>query len=322
VASHTRVVSASGRASLLLAGLLVVSVASTSTALALMTKQRSVGTNVLATGTLGAPAGLVATGGASVTLTWTITPDTHASGYNLYRGTVSGGPYGLVATVTPRTTTTYSDAPAVGTYQYVLRAYVGNWESMATNEASATVSAATTSTGLKPCSATVGFNIADAGGDGNGYQTNPTRACGAGPNGLFATDPSTGITGRSTVCANPANDRHRFWGYAFGLPGFVTSIDGITVQANVGMSSTSGTSTICIELSWDGGTNWTAPQQATLGPTGITAYSLGGASSTWGRTWAVGEFSASLFRVRVTDASTVSKDYRLDWLAVGVTYTP
>jgi hypothetical protein len=321
VASPSRVVSASGRASLLLAGLLVISVASTSSTLALMTKQRTIGGNVLATGTLGAPSGLAATGGTSVVLSWTITSDTHAAGYHLYRGTVSGGPYALVATITPRTTATYTDGPAAGTYVYVLRAYVANWESAATNEVTATVTAAT-STGLQPCSTTAGFNVADTGGDGNGYETNPTRACGAAPDGLFARDANTGTGGRSTVCTNAANDRHRFWGYALGLPGSVTAINGITVQANVGLSSSLGTSTICIALSWDGGTSWTAPQQVTLSGNAISPYTLGGVAITWGRTWAVGELAASTFRVRITDASTTGKDYRLDWLAVAVTYTP
>jgi len=88
------------------------------------------------------------------------------------------------------------------------------------------------------------------------------------------------------------------------------------------MSTGAGTSTICLELSWDGGTSWTAPQQVTMSGNAISPYTLGGASSLWGRAWAVGDFAAATFRVRITDASSANKDYRLDWLAVGVTYTP
>ena len=57
--------------------------------------------------------------------------------------------------------------------------------------------------------------------------------------------------------------------------------------------------------------------------TALATYTYGSTSDTWGRDWAVGDFSPASFRVRVIDASTqANKQFRLDDLAVSVTYTP
>jgi hypothetical protein len=54
-----------------------------------------------------------------------------------------------------------------------------------------------------------------------------------------------------------------------------------------------------------------------------TTYSLGATNDTWGRTWAGSDFSSANFRVRITDvASTTTKSFLLEYLAVQVTYTP
>ena len=103
----------------------------------------------------------------------------------------------------------------------------------------------------------------------------------------------------------------------------MTSIDGITVRADVGMNNNGGTSAICVELSWDGGSTWTAAKTVTLSGAAVATYTLGSASDAWGHAWTVGQLSTSNFRVRVTDATNQpNKDYRLDYLAVSVQYTP
>lgn len=111
-------------------------------ALALFTDTGPVPANTLAADTLDSATGLTATCGASVTLDWTATTDTYASGHRVLRATTPGGPYTQIAELTPRTTVTYTDSPADGTYYYVARAYVQNWESTDSNEASATASSA------------------------------------------------------------------------------------------------------------------------------------------------------------------------------------
>jgi hypothetical protein len=274
--------------------------------------------------TLAPPTSLAATGGASVTLTWTPTVDTYATGYDVLRGSVTGGPYVQVGSATPRSASTTTDGPAAGTWFYVLRSVYQSWRSVNSNQASAIVGTPT-STGIKSCLPASNAPDTSGAGDNNGYESNPGRVC--VDDGSAATDTTTGIDGTAScgtgATPNPAKDRHRFWGYAFGLPGTVSSISGITVRADVGMNNNGGTSNICTQLSWDGGTTWTTIKSLLVTGTAQAAYTFGSATDTWGRTWAVGEFSPATFRVRVIDASSQPmKQFQLDYLGVTVSYYP
>jgi hypothetical protein len=273
----------------------------------------------ISTDTLDPPTGLAATGGVAASLTWTATTDTYASGYEVRRGTVSGGPYALITTVSPRTTVAATDAPGSnGTYFYVLRSVFQNWRSVNSNQASATIALGSTPTGFKTCTTT--SNAADTGGDGDGYETTPTNACVT--DGAVATDFNTG-TNMSIVCTDAGKDRHRFWDFTLGVPASVSAVGGIQLRADVGLNNNSGTSQICAQLSWDGGTSWTAAKSIAVVNVGVTTYALGATNDTWGRTWLGSEFSNANFRVRLIDTSDrTAKDFRLDGLAVQVTYTP
>jgi hypothetical protein len=274
----------------------------------------------VATDTLPPPTNLAATGGTTVGLTWTPSVNAATTGYEVWRGTTSGGAYALVGSVTPGSAASGSDAPAgPGTYWYVLRSVFQNWRSVDSNEASATIVLAPVGTGFTTCAAA--SSAADTGGDNNGYETSTANAC--ADDDLVATDASTGTAARSTSCANPANDRHRFRDFGIGLPPSVSAIDGITVRAEAGMNNNGGTSVLCVELSWDGGASWTAAQAQTLTSSALTIYPFGGPTDTWGRSWTVGQLANASFRVRLTDATShPTKDYRLDHVAVEVTYTP
>jgi hypothetical protein len=136
-------------------------------------------------------------------------------------------------------------------------------------------------------------------------------------------DPTTGVTGRSSDCADPQNDRHGWWGYSFGLPATVTSIDGIAVRAGASLTNNGGDDYLCIELSWDGGTSWTAAQRLQLPNATFRTYAFGSGTHQWGRTWAVSELTSTSFRIRVTNATShPNKTYNLDYLAAQVYFTP
>ena len=235
----------------------------------------------------------------------------------MFRSTTSGSGYALVKTVTPGSATTTTDAPGNGTFYYVLRSYFQNWRSVNSNQASITLSTQTSSA-LKSC--TAGSNAADTGGNGNGYESSPGNAC--GDDAAVATDASTGTNG-STSCTDAGKDRHRFWDFNLGIPASVTSIDGIAVRADAGMNNNGGTNNLCVELSWNGGANWTTPKSFDMAVSALTTYTLGSPSDTWGRTWTGANFSIANFRIRITDASSQpNKTYLLEYLAVQVTYTP
>ncbi|MCJ7509914.1 MAG: hypothetical protein MUP14_03385, partial [Dehalococcoidia bacterium] len=80
---------------------------------------------------------------------------------------------------------------------------------------------------------------------------------------------------------------------------------------------------MCVDLSWDGGTTWTAAKTTANLTTSQQTYTLGSVSDNWGHTWSSTEFSNANFRLRITDiASSTTRNFRLDWVAVQVTYTP
>jgi len=272
-------------------------------------------TATLSTASLVPPTSLTGIGGATAGLSWTASTSTVAAGYQVLRSATSGSGYTQVGTVAPVSATSTTDSPAAGTWYYVLRTYAGTWTSATSSEV-AVVVGSTVSTGLKGCAS----NAADTGGDGNGYEGTPGNGCAA--DGALAVDANSG-TDTTLSCTGAGKDRHRFWGYAFGLPGAVTSVNGITLRLDAGMSNNGGTSILCAELSWDGGGTWTAPKQVTLSGTSVATYTLGGASDAWGHRWTPTELATANFRVRLTDVTSQSnKDFRLDFAGVGVAYTP
>ncbi len=281
----------------------------------------AVSSGSFAADTLAPPTGLAATGGVTVTLTWTPSVDTYATGYAIYRSATSGSGYALVSSITPRSATTTTDSPGGGTWYYVLRTTAGSWDSVDSDETSATVT--TTSTTFKACVSTAADTT--GAGNNNGYESNPARACVS--DGLTANDASSGNGGTQSCGTGAApsvnKDRHRFWGFVLGMPGTVTAISGIRVQATVGTNNNGGTTNLCAQLSWDGGTSWTTISSQDVPSTADTVYTFGSTSDLWGRSWTLSELSAADFRVRLIDASSQpNKQFQLDYVSVSVTYTP
>lgn len=178
-----------------------------------------------------------------------------------------------------------------------------------------------TPTATPPPSSNTGWlspsaQASQTGGDGNGYQTNPTNAF--SDNATFAVDTNSG-TNSNTNCTNSGKDKHQFYNYNASIPG--TVIDGIEVRLDARADATGGTPRICVQLSWDGGTTWTTAKQTGTLTTSEATYTLGTAADTWGRTWSTSNFTNANFRVRVINvASNTSRDFSLDWVAVRVTY--
>lgn len=294
----------------LVVGALVAVGAAIPTSGAILTDAGTV-TGSLTTDILDPPSGLsAAPSGSDVNLSWTASPHPDVSRYEVLRSTTSGSGYGPVGTPSG---TSFTDAGLTsGTYYYVVRATYRNWTSTSSNEASATIGGPLTS-GPHTCTS----NAPDTGGDGNGYEVAPANAC--ANDSVFAADMNSG-TSTALSCGSIRKDRHRFWGFPFGLPGSVSSVTDITVRLDASLDALGGTNRLCVQLSWDGGTSWTAAQYATMSSAAETTYTLNG---TWGWTWTAAQMSTSTFRVRVADASNITtRDYLLDYLAVTVTYVP
>ncbi|HYR87414.1 MAG TPA: hypothetical protein VE422_25245 [Terriglobia bacterium] len=159
-------------------------------------------------------------------------------------------------------------------------------------------------------------NAADTGGDGNGFETGAVNA--QTDDNLNAVDTNSG-TNSSLSCTSPGRDNHRFFNYGLGVPPGV-GVLGIEVRVDARVDSTGGTPKMCVQLSWDGGTTWTASQSTPTLTTTMASYVLGSPVDTWGRTWASSDLSDANFRVRVTNvANSTARDFSLDWIAVRVT---
>ena len=134
----------------------------------------------------------------------------------------------------------------------------------------------------------------------------------------------------SSTATSGSNHMWRDFGFSFTSP--VTSIDGIqvSVRALTPSSVGSGNQTTCtlqVELSWNGGTNWTALKSQVLTTT-ETLYTLGATNDTWGHAWTTAELAngASNFRVRLTSFKpnsncSATRIARVDTLEAAVTYT-
>jgi hypothetical protein len=268
-----------------------------------------------ATGTIEPPTALVASAtGSTVTLTWTPTTSTGVTGYELLRSATSGSGFGVIATVTPRAASTTTDSPGVGTWFYALRSRQEAWRSVRSGEASATLSADVTA--FTGCTT----QAADTGGDNNGYEGSPANGCAV--DGVVATDASSG-TGSSVSCTSTQRDRHRFGGYALGVPSGASVIRGIEVRLTAGMNNNGGTTQICVQLSPDNGSTWTTAKTIALSATALQAYTTGGATDTWGRSWTPATLASGAFLVRLVNVtSQPSKDFLLDGVDVRVHYAP
>jgi hypothetical protein len=148
---------------------------------------------------------------------------------------------------------------------------------------------------------------ADSGGDGYGFEVNPTYA--------FADDTSYAQN------LDGAGDRHRYYSYGASIPSGC-SIKGIEVRLDWWLDSTEGTNSMSVELSWDGGASWTAAKTDTEETTSEHTATLGSSTDTWGRSWTADDLSNANFRVRLTSNSDSLGDFYLDWVPVNVYYGP
>ena len=149
--------------------------------------------------------------------------------------------------------------------------------------------------------------VADTGGDGDGFEANPTNA--------FADD----VAFASNI--NNSGDRHQYYNNGASIPAGST-INGVEVRVDWWMDDVLGTNSMDIELSWDGGTSWTTAKSDTTATTTEHTFSLGGPADTWGRTWGASEFNDSNFRIRLNPTSSSGfRDFYLDWVPVKVYYT-
>ena len=130
-------------------------------------------------------------------------------------------------------------------------------------------------------------------------------------------------TDGGTATSDNEADRHRYYNFGLNIPSG-TTINGIEVKADTWSSDNSGCQ-LGVDLSWNGGSNWSSEKTQNL--TGNeSSYTLGNGTDDWGsHNWQSNEFSNSSFRLRVRDidpgsACTNSATTYLDWIQIKVYY--
>ena len=159
-------------------------------------------------------------------------------------------------------------------------------------------------------------------GDLNGFETTPGNAYADGTG--YAIDTNSGLNDNA-VADGIGTDKHNYYTYGLGVIPSGSTINGITVRADIAVDSKFAESFTAIRLSWDGGTSWTAVKQFTLTAAAETTYTYGGSSDTWGRSWTTSELSDANFHVQVINGDTKTpnslRDFSLDWIPVSITFT-
>ena len=101
-----------------------------------------------------------------------------------------------------------------------------------------------------------------------------------------------------------------------------STINGIEVTIEASSGTASSSVTADIDLSWNGGSNFTSVKTATRSATADSTTTHGSSADTWGRTWSGSEFSNANFRLRLTKGGTAGTLFRVDTLQVRVYSSP
>ena len=166
--------------------------------------------------------------------------------------------------------------------------------------------------------------VTSGAGDNNGFETTPTNAHADG--GGSAVDTDSGAKNNADPTGT-GTDKHNYYNYGIDSIPIPTgsTINGITVRADIAVDLTDHNPFTAIRLSWDIGNSWTTVKQITLSGTAETTYTYGGSTDNWGRTWSVSELSNANFRVQVINGDTSKgkseRDFSLDWIPVSITFT-
>lgn len=134
------------------------------------------------------------------------------------------------------------------------------------------------------------------------------------PNNAFSDNGVNATVDNSTNAA-------QIW-ESFGITGVTGTVDSILIKVEGFVTSTSTRSQFKVELSWDGGTSWTAAKYSTQLQTAVDVHEFGGADA-WNHTFTPSELSNANFKVRVScDLATSTNDARIDYVKANVFYTP
>ena len=133
--------------------------------------------------------------------------------------------------------------------------------------------------------------------------------------------PANAYDDDSDEATGDPDDSHVYSVYGIDLPSGA-NVEGIEVRLDWFLSATSGSNSMDVELSWDGGTTWTDAMTDDVESTAQHTTILGGSSEDWGHSWDESDLSDANLRVRVTCDAASGNTCELDWIPIKVYYTP
>ena len=150
-----------------------------------------------------------------------------------------------------------------------------------------------------------GFKSPSATGDDYGQWTRPEDAY---------------ISDDQEADENTLNQKQDWYDFGFVIPAGC-SIDGIEVSIEARKAG-DGSNGADVEISWGGGSTYTSTGYDFIASLSEQIFTLGGLGNTWGRTWAVSDFSNANFRIRLNmKGSGVAYRTYVDHIQVKVYYT-
>lgn len=115
----------------------------------------------------------------------------------------------------------------------------------------------------------------------------------------------------------------KYYGWNANVPGNAKIVGiRVTIEWHVNISDADGS--LSVDLSWDGGNNWTrAHYDSEIGLTDHTTV-FGGETDLWGHSWTPDEINSDNFQVRLTISNKHDPPdyniYYLDWISVQIYY--
>jgi hypothetical protein len=141
-----------------------------------------------------------------------------------------------------------------------------------------------------------------------------------GPNNQW-TDPERAYSSDDSYATVSSSDQQQdYSGFNLGLPDGA-AIQGIAVMVEANSSGILTSATLAAELSWDGGSTYTATDNSVSFTNSTDAIlALGGRDDTWGRVWSASDFSNASFRLRLTASPRWLGTVSIDEVRVEVFY--
>lgn len=213
-----------------------------------------------------------------------------------------GTEYGTLSGTSTTTTTSSSSSTTTTTSS----------SSSTTTTSSSTTTTFSTTTSSSSSTTTTTYNL---------LETGLQSPASTGDDYTDWSSPTDAYTSNDTHAKEDITGNQQDWyDFSFGLPGGATILG---IEVLIEGNNNNKTTGCDVELSWDGGANYTTSGYGAIWPLSSTdsTDTFGGSEDGWGRVWSDTELSNANFRVRLTkDQAVGSDDFNVDHIQINIHY--